>query len=102
MWHLTVPVKSREAQLQAMHSSKRIELERDFGGNESAVEFYEASSMLQRRFRTLIGFESPRRAFQCPVAAEHARALHMRTWLNMKLLTARSAFHRTIARYACG
>ena len=31
IWHLTVPVESRKAQLEAMQSSKQSDFERDFG-----------------------------------------------------------------------
>ena len=41
IWHLTVPVESRKAQLEAMQSSKQSDSERDFGrdsaGNAKAL-----------------------------------------------------------------
>ena len=65
---LTVPVKSRKAQLEEMYNSKQSDFEKDFEGkrNESATEYYAACpssdfsakwlrSMPEQCFRTTSG-----------------------------------------------
>ena len=37
MWHLTVPVKSHKAQLEAMRSSKHSDFEEDLVGNTTVL-----------------------------------------------------------------
>ena len=37
IWHLTVLVKSHKIQLEAMHSSKQSDFERDFEGNTKVL-----------------------------------------------------------------
>lgn len=66
-----VPVKTREAQLQAKHSSKQSDFE------SISMERGECGriprSLLEQRFRALSGFEArPSHAFERPMAAEHA------------------------------
>jgi len=38
IWHITLPVKSHKVQLEAMHSLKQSDFERDFEGKTSMVE----------------------------------------------------------------
>ena len=71
MWHLTLPVKSHKAQLEAMRSSKQSDFERDFeertsmiesafGGKRSMLESASEGkrSMLEQCFRALSGLKA--------------------------------------------
>ena len=52
MWHLTVPVKSHKAQLEAMHSSKQSDFKMDF---DSSAE-HGLRRLSRAVFDTFLGF----------------------------------------------
>ncbi len=71
MGHLTVPVKSHKEQLEAMHSSKQSDSERDFEGRTSMIEsacegkrsmlqsaIEGKKNMLEKCFRALSGLKA--------------------------------------------
>ena len=53
IWHLAVPVKSHDVQLEAMHSSKQSDFERESKGKTKVL-----TSRRKQRFRALSGLES--------------------------------------------
>ena len=65
-----VPMKSRKAPLEGMHSSMHSD------SKATRKSGRKPRSFLEQRFRTLTGFEArPSHAFERTVAAEHARAM---------------------------
>ena len=70
IWHLTVPMKSHKAQLEAMHNSKQSDFKDDFGGKAKVLA--NKRKPARATISSAIGREDrPSNDFERPVAAEH-------------------------------